>query len=104
MAELKQARSEPGARRAHHDAQAKEAIISRLRKIEGQIRGVARMVAEDTYCDEVLNQITSIEAALNGARRQLLEAHIRECVVARIVEGRTEVIDELMRTIGRMTR
>jgi DNA-binding FrmR family transcriptional regulator len=91
-------------RQAHHEQSTKAAISSRLRKIEGQVRGIARMVEANVYCDEVLNQITAVEAALSGVRRLLLEAHIRSCVVEQIEEGRHEVIDELMRTIGRMTR
>ena len=79
-------------------------VLTRLRRIEGQIRGIARMVASDVYCDDILNQITSVEAALSGVRKGLLEAHIRSCVVDQIEEGRYQVIDELMRTIGRMTR
>jgi CsoR family transcriptional regulator, copper-sensing transcriptional repressor len=60
------------------------------------------MVDEDMYCDDVLNQITSVEAALNGVRKHLLEAHIRSCVVDQIVRGELAVVDELMKTISRM--
>ena len=89
---------------AHHPEKTKVNITGRLKKIEGQIRGIARMIDEDVYCDDVLNQITSVEAAMNGVRKLLLEAHIRSCVVEQIKEGRYGVIDELMTTIGRMTR
>lgn len=95
---------EGDSRHAHHGQATKGAIARRLRKIEGQVRGIARMVGQDVYCDEVLNQITAVEAALSGVRRLLLEAHIRGCVVEQIEEGRHEVIGELMKTIGRMTR
>jgi DNA-binding FrmR family transcriptional regulator len=91
-------------RKAHHSEQAKVNLVNRLRRIEGQVRGLARMVEADVYCDDVLNQITAVEAALGGVRRALLEAHIRSCVVDQIEEGRYEVIDELMQTIGRMSR
>ncbi len=91
-------------RMAHHSEKTKADIINRLKRIEGQIRGIARMVNEDVYCDDVLNQITSVEAAMNGVRKLLLEAHIRSCVVEQIKEGEYGVIDELMTTIGKMTR
>jgi DNA-binding FrmR family transcriptional regulator len=91
-------------RKAHHPEQVKASLTARLRRIEGQVRGLARMVAEDQYCDDILNQITSVEAALGGVRRELLEAHIRTCVVEQLEEGRHEVIEELMKTIGRMAR
>ena len=89
---------------AHHSESTKKNLGARLRKIEGQIRGISRMVKENVYCDDVLNQIASVEAALNGVRKLLLEAHIRSCVIDQIEEGRYEVIDELMQTIGKMTR
>jgi DNA-binding FrmR family transcriptional regulator len=91
-------------RKAHHPEETKVNLVNRLARIEGQIRGIARMVESDVYCDDILNQITSVEAALGGVRKGLLEAHIRSCVVEQIEEGRHQVIDELMRTIGRMTR
>ena len=91
-------------RKAHHPARTKVSLVNRLRRIEGQIRGIARMIEADVYCDDILNQITSVEAALSGVRKGLLEAHIRSCVVDQIEEGRYRVIDELMRTIGRMSR
>ncbi len=91
-------------RMAHHPAETKAGLIRRLRRIEGQVRGIARLIDEDTYCDDVLNQVASVESALNGVRKQLLEAHIRGCVVEQIASGRHGVIDELMVTIGRMTR
>jgi DNA-binding FrmR family transcriptional regulator len=91
-------------RKAHHPEQTKVSLMNRLRRIEGQVRGIARMVQADVYCDDILNQITSVEAALSGVRKGLLEAHIRSCVVDQIEEGRYQVIDELMRTIGRMSR
>ena len=97
-------KSEQTVRRAHHSEQTKVNLVNRLRRIEGQIRGLARMVEADVYCDDILNQITSVEAALGGVRKGLLEAHIRSCVVDQIEEGRYEVIDELMQTIGRMAR
>jgi CsoR family transcriptional regulator, copper-sensing transcriptional repressor len=87
---------------AHHSAETKRALGNRLRRIEGQIRGIARMVEQDVYCDEVLNQVTSVEAALNGVRMQLLEAHVRSCVVDQLARGELAVVDELMKTIGRM--
>jgi len=73
-----------------------------MAKIEGQACGLARMIESDVYCDDVLNQITSVEAALGGVKKLLLKAHIRCCVVEQIEQGRREVVDELMGTIGKM--
>ena len=91
-------------RRAHHSPEIKANLSARLKKIEGQIRGIAGMIERDEYCDDVLNQISSVEAALNGVRKMLLEAHIKSCVVEQIQDGKVSVVDELMKTIGKMVR
>ena len=91
-------------RKAHHSDKLKKDIGNRLSRIEGQIKGVRRMVEEDIYCDDVLNQITSIQAALNGVSMLLLEHHVKNCVADQIKEGKTEVIDELMKTVQRMKK
>lgn len=89
---------------AHHSEQIKKKITTRLNKIEGQIRGINRMVSEDTYCDNILNQISAVQSALKGVSKLLLEAHINSCVVDQIQAGETEVIDELMTTINKMLK
>lgn len=91
-------------RSAHHDRETKDALIKRLNRIEGQIRGVKRMIEEDVYCDGVLNQITSIRAALAGVATSLLDAHVRSCVKEQILNGEEEVIPELIATIRRMIK
>ena len=91
-------------RKAHHGPEIKANLRMRLKKIEGQIRGIAGMIERDEYCDDVLNQISSVEAALNGVRKMLLEAHIKSCVVEQIQDGKITVVDELMKTIGKMVR
>jgi len=91
-------------RSAHHSEKVKSEFDKRLSRIEGQVKAVRRMIDEDVYCDDVLNQVTSVMAALNGIRVLLLEKHINSCVVEQLNEGRLEVIDELMKTIARMTK
>jgi len=91
-------------RQAHHSDKLKQNLISRLNRVEGQIRGITQMVEEDVYCDDVLNQIRSADAALAGVKKALLEAHLRSCVIEQVREGRYEVVDELVETIGKMIR
>ena len=62
------------------------------------------MIEEDIYCDDVLNQISSIKAALNGLSKALLERHINTCVVDKIKNDDTEVLDELLSTINKMLK
>jgi DNA-binding FrmR family transcriptional regulator len=82
----------------------KNKLVSRLNRAEGQIRGIRNMVEKDAYCDEILNQISAVQAALDSVGKMILESHIRGCVVRDIQAGREEIIDELMGTIGRMIK
>ncbi|MBC8079648.1 MAG: metal-sensing transcriptional repressor, partial [Gorillibacterium sp.] len=70
----------------------------------GQVRGVKGLIEKDTYCDDVLNQISAIQAALNSVGKVLLEGHMKSCVVERIQEGDHEVIDELLLTINKLMK
>lgn len=90
--------------KAHHSNELKIKMISRLNKIEGQVRGIRGMIEKDVYCDEILNQFSSVEAALNGVKKILLEAHLKSCVVEQIRAGRDEVIDEVLVTVKKMLK
>ena len=89
---------------AHHNDKIKKELNSRFKKIEGQIRGVNNMVQKDVYCDDVLNQISSIQAALSSAGNLLLEEHIKSCIKESIERGDDTVIRELMHTLKRMMK
>jgi len=91
-------------RKAHHPYETKVKMVQRMNRIEGQIRGIARMIEEDVYCDDILHQFMSVESAINGVKTALLEAHMKGCVVCQIREGKTEVVDELLKTITKMTK
>ena len=91
-------------RKSHHSEKTKANLITRLNRIEGQIRGIKGMIEKDTYCDDVLNQISAIQSALNGVSKLLLEGHMKSCVVERINEGDHEVIDELLVTLQKIMR
>ncbi|GAF09561.1 hypothetical protein JCM16418_3705 [Paenibacillus pini JCM 16418] len=62
------------------------------------------MIEKDTYCDDVLNQISSVQSALNGVGKLLLEHHMKSCVMERIQEGDNQVIDELLVTINKLMK
>jgi len=91
-------------RRSHHPAKVKDNLVSRLNRIEGQIRGVKGMIERDSYCDDVLNQIAAIQSALNGVGKVLLEGHMKSCVVERLEQGDKEVIDELLKTMSKLMK
>ncbi|BFH59910.1 MULTISPECIES: metal-sensitive transcriptional regulator [Paenibacillus] len=96
--------TEGGERRSHHSQRTKNNLITRLNRIEGQIRGVKGLIERDTYCDDVLNQIAAIQAALNGVGKLLLENHMRSCVVERIESGDHAVIDEVLVTVKKLMK
>lgn len=96
--------SASGERKSHHSAEFKNSLNTRLNRIEGQIRGVKGMIERDTYCDDVLNQLAAIQAALNGVGKLLLEGHMKSCIVERIEAGEHEVIDELLITVKKLMK
>lgn len=91
-------------KKAHHSEDVKKSLQLRLKRIEGQLRGIRKMIEEDTYCDDVLNQIASAQSALNGTAFHLLEHHVRQCVSDQIKSGKTDVIAEVIKTIKRLSK
>lgn len=91
-------------RKSHHSEATKSNLVSRLNRVEGQIRGIKGMIEKDTYCDDVLNQIAAAQSALNSVGRLLLEGHMKSCVVERIEAGETEVIDEFLITVNKLLK
>jgi DNA-binding FrmR family transcriptional regulator len=80
----------------------KDPLQKRLRRIEGQVRGLERMVEDDRYCIDVLTQIQAVQAALDKVALGLLDDHVRNCVVNESAPAaRKRRVDELMATIGR---
>lgn len=79
-------------------------LVNRLKRIEGQVRGIRGMVENNAYCTDILIQAAAVSAALNAFNKLLLSEHIRTCVADNIREGNEEVIDELVDTLGRLMR
>ena len=97
----------PDERRSTSYAHDKAKILARLRRMEGQVRGVQRMVDEDQYCVDVLTQLSAIIAAARQTGLLVLEDHIRGCVLGTCRHGHDdpeEVLDELTGAIERFTR
>jgi DNA-binding FrmR family transcriptional regulator len=90
-----------------HDA-TKSAVVTRLKRIEGQVGGLLRMVDEDRYCVDVLTQINAVRAALHKVEEQILRDHVSHCVADAFSSGdvvdQRQKVEELIETIGRMTR
>ena len=83
----------------------KDQLQKRLRRIEGQVRGIERMVEDDRYCIDVITQISAVQAALDKVALGLLDDHARHCVVGGQAKGAPdELTDELMAAVGRLMR
>ena len=82
----------------------KKKLINRLKRIEGQIRGIIGMMENDAYCNDILIQSAAVSAAMNAFNRELLSSHIHSCVVRDIREGKDEVVDELMATLQKLMK
>lgn len=82
----------------------KTALIHRLNRLEGQIRGIRGMVERDAYCADVLVQASAASAALNGFSRALLSEHIRTCVTEDIRQGNEDAVDELLQLLQKMMK
>ena len=82
----------------------KEQLLKRLRRIEGQVRGIEGMVEDDRYCIDVLTQISAVRAALDKVALGLLDDHARHCVMGTEGEERIDRTDEMMAAVGRLVR
>ena len=80
------------------------ALINRLNRIEGQIRGIKGMVEKDAYCTDILVQVSAVNAALNAFNKELLASHIKSCVADDIRNGKDETVDELVTTLQKLMK
>lgn len=79
-------------------------LITRLNRIEGQVRGVKAMVEDDRYCVDILTQVSAIQAALNSFNKELLSRHVKTCVSDDIRDGREEAVDELCELLKKLMK
>ena len=88
----------------HRDDEEYRKLMNRLNRVEGQVRGVKKMLEEEQYCVDILTQVSAIQAALNSFNKELLSSHIHSCVVNEIQNGNTEVVDELCESIKKLMK
>ena len=88
----------------HRTPDEAKALINRLNRIEGQVRGVKGMVENDTYCTDILVQVSAITAALNAFNKELMASHIRTCVAEDIRRGDDSTIEELVGTLQKLMK
>lgn len=88
----------------HRDEDELRTLTNRLSRIEGQVRGVKKMLEDEAYCTDVLTQVSAIQAALNAFNKELLASHIKSCVVADIRAGNLDVVDDLVGTLQKLMK
>ena len=81
-----------------------KALLNRLNRVEGQVRGIRGMVEREAYCTDILVQCAAVNAAMNAFSRELLGNHIRTCVAHDLREGHDEVVDELLATLQKLMK
>lgn len=88
----------------HREDEEYRKLMNRLNRVEGQVRGVKKMLEEEQYCVDILTQVSAIQAALNAFNKELLSNHIHTCVVNQLQQGNTEVVDELCESIKKLMK
>ncbi len=88
----------------HRQEEEKKKLNIRLKKIEGQIRGISTMLDEDRYCVDILTQVMAVQAALNSFNKELLSRHIKSCVVEDIKNDNEEAVDELCELLKKLMK
>ena len=91
-------------RLTHRTDEQKKAMLTRLKRVEGQIRGIEKMVEQDVYCPDILIQVSAATSALNSFSKVLLSNHIKGCVAGDIRQGKDESIDELCKILQKLMR
>lgn len=79
-------------------------LLSRLRRIEGQVRGIEKMLEEDRYCVDILIQVSAAQSALNGFGKELLSEHIHSCVVEDVRAGKADAVEELTELLQKLMK
>lgn len=92
-----------GKTKARSDKEYKD-LMNRLKRIEGQVRGIQSMLEKDAYCTDILIQVAAISAALNSFNRVLLANHLHTCVADNIRNGNDEIIDELVTLLQKLMK
>ena len=93
-----------GTRHKTRSQEERKALLSRLRKAEGQIRGIEKMIENDAYCPDILIQVSAVTNALNSFNRELLSCHLRSCVTEDIRSGNNEAIDEFVHVLQKLMK
>ncbi len=93
-----------GTRHKERSSEEIKSLVNRLNRIEGQVRGIRKMVESGAYCPDILTQSAAVSAAMNAFNKQLLASHVHSCVVEDIRNGREETVDELCSLLQKLMK
>ena len=82
----------------------KKALLNRLKRLEGQVRGLEKMIEDDAYCNDILQQSMSAASAIDGFNQELLAYHVKGVVAEGIKNGDEEIVDELLKTMRKLMK
>ena len=88
----------------HRSEAQKKALTNRLKRLEGQIRGLEKMIEDDAYCNDILQQSMSAASAIDGFNQEILACHVKGCVTEGIKNGDEEIVDELLKTVRKLMK
>lgn len=88
----------------HRDEKEIKELMKRLNRVEGQIRGIKRMLEEEAYCIDIINQVSAAGCALDSFTKELLATHIKTCVADDVRDGNSEKLDELVKTLQKLMK
>lgn len=88
----------------HRTCEEKEKMVKRLNVIEGQVRGIKQMIIEDRYCEDILMQLSAVTRSLKSLGNQVLNSHMKSCVVEDIKKGNIEVVDDMIELFDKLNR
>ncbi len=83
-------------KKTYRTEEEKRTMINRLNRLSGQIKGIANMIADDRYCDEILIQLSAVDKSIKSLANYLLEKHMKSCVKENIINGNDAVLDEIV--------
>ena len=87
---------------SHRPENIEKNLATRLNRIEGQVKGIKSMIDRKVYCDDILTQIAAVQSAMSSVAKILLKSHIHSCIAPRLQSGDDSVIDEFIKTVGRL--
>ena len=87
-----------------HSAEVQKSLLHRLNRVEGQVRGIKKLIEKEAYCDDILHQLEASRSALRAIEMVLLESHMKHCVIHQLQDGDETVVEEILTTLKKIAK